>query len=159
MKWKIISDKELPSSLTPRELLHQNFGGKLQFKCQHCDMDCGEIVLHDTPEKLYNDLRNYICHDPSLPLMFDPEEPDADIPTDAALCCVMAHQFEAERHLSDEVLSKIEKSLQAGAIHRVLYNKMVAAKAKHGDPLKRLYPDWCALEATGPCHCSSGTVA
>ena len=33
---------------------------------------CGSILLNDTPQKFYLDLRNYVCHDVSLPLVFDP---------------------------------------------------------------------------------------
>ena len=48
----------------------------------------------------------------------------------------MAHMFPVDQYLTDDVLSKIELSLTAGALHEVLLRKMSGAEKKHGDPLK-----------------------
>ena len=80
--------------------------------------------------RLYQDLRRYVCHDAALPLTFDPAKVKADIPPDAAWCCAMAHMFKAEQYLTDDVLSKIELSLQAGQVHEILCKKMAGVHAQ-----------------------------
>ena len=138
MKCEIISSEPLqPPPLTPRDALERSSGGDtLQFHCKLCGESCGSILLSDTLQKLYHNLREYVCHDISLPLMFDPEREQVDIPSDAQRCCVLAHRFLAEKYLTNDVLSKIELSLAAGVLHEVLCKKMLGAEKKHGDPLK-----------------------
>ena len=80
--------------------------------------------------RLYQDLRRYVCHDAGLPLTFDPAKVKADIPPDAAWYCEMAHKFKAEQYLTDDVLSKIELSLQAGKLHEILCKKMAGVHAQ-----------------------------
>ena len=86
----------------------------------------GPLEVSDSPQRLYLDLCDLICHDPWLPLLFDPNEANSEIPADAAWCCERAHKFEAERHLTEEVLSKMKRSLIAGKLHEILERKKVA---------------------------------
>ena len=141
-----------PPSLTPREALnHESYaGGTLQFDCKLCGEKCGEIMLSDTTQKLYLDLQNYVCHDPSLPLLFDPQEADPDIPADAAWCCEMAHKFSVEQHITSEVLDSIELSLKAGELWKVLQKKMLAAESQQRDPYKSYIRIGVILKALGP---------
>ena len=42
----------------------------------------------------------------------------------------MAHKFKTKQYLTDDVLSKIELSLQAGKLHEILCKKMAGAHAQ-----------------------------
>ena len=77
--------------------------------------------------------------------MFDPAKVKVDIPPDAAWCCEMAHKFQAEQYLTDDVLSKIELSLQAGQLHEILCKKMEGVQAQ-GSYDKRTRPKFGFLE-------------
>eukprot|EP00971_Amphidinium_carterae_P151942 3011317-Amphidinium_carterae.1 len=84
----------------------------LSVRCKKCNREISSISASDTKERLYLDLRQYIAHDRSLPLLYAP--PQADLPADAEVVCRHAQRLPQSVITSDTLLPLIKASLQPG---------------------------------------------
>jgi len=123
---------------TPRRVLEHNRGHPKQqiqvlIECASCGTQLRKVVAFRTKELLYTELRALVCHDKSLPILFDPEVVKVDIPDQAAHICYLAHKFPAEK-LGRKEINAIANSLRDGILKETLDFKMHSKRLAGKDP-------------------------
>merc|ERR1719191_272624 len=123
---------------------------RIAVKCAACKSVITKLMCMDTKELLYNQLRDLVTHDKTLPLLYDAYAPPQRdrIPPDAIVVCQDAHRFDAAL-LTDQVLDLISASLKNGKVREALNKKMKAKEDVHQDPFETYTRIGVGLKALG----------
>ncbi|CAK9039962.1 unnamed protein product [Durusdinium trenchii] len=112
---------------------------KIRCICVSCNKVVSECHAVDTKEKLHLEVKEYVAHDRNLPLLYDRQSANLDLPDDASKVCALSHGPGVNRFV-DEVLPRhieaIRASLRNGALQQRLSEKSQDARTMFQDPKK-----------------------
>lgn len=105
--------------------------------CSSCKECLGTLnSIDDTPERLYDELRMCVTHDKSLPMFYNPNSFNVDIPDDASCVCQAAHRLLEFAPITPEIIDQIRNSLESerGFLRELLEAKKQRAEQQAANP-------------------------